>query len=224
MRWLIIIHLVFIHMLSVPFTNSIVIIRTDSSESEPIELDTGFETLLSAELNPDIQTPGVTLNQDATTSSNDCLFGNLDSAKQIQRRQSPSPESTSSDHAIEEPGISASIPVSLESGLLKTEDEMAEGKACTVPQAEEPPGVRRLPGTNDVIDFWRDHAPIPKTGSPPPDLEEFPCPESIFHFRDIPVCDSGRESDIQVQAIHGIDIDYKLLRITLPILGTYSHV
>ena len=98
MRWLIIIYLVFLNVLSTPFANCIVIIRTDSSE--PIELDTaysGFETL-STELNPDILTAGVTLNQDATTSSDDCLFGYLDSAQQIQRRQFPSSESQFSDH------------------------------------------------------------------------------------------------------------------------------
>lgn len=225
MRWLMIIYWVFINVLSTSFTNSIVIVRTDSSE--PTELDTaysGFETL-SIELNPDILTAGVTLNQDTTTSGNDCFFGSLDSAQQIQRRQFPSSESKLSDHGqIEEPGISAPILVSLESGPLKPEDEMAGGESCTAPQAGEPPGVRRLPGSNGIVEFFRDHAPVPQTGSPPPDQEEFPCPEAIFHFRSTPVCDSGRESDILVQSITDGDIDYELLRVTMPILGTYIHV
>ena len=58
MLWLVIIYWVFIDVLSITFTNSVVIIRTDSSD--PIELDpaySGFETL-STELNPAILTAG----------------------------------------------------------------------------------------------------------------------------------------------------------------------
>lgn len=228
MRWLIIIYLVFINVLSMPFTTSIVI-RTDSSE--PIELDTAYSASafepLSTELNPDILTAGVTLNQHATTPSNDCLFGYLNSANQVQRRQfSSSGSRFSDDGQLEEPGISAPILVSLESRPLQPEDEMAGGESCTAPptHAGEPPGARKLPGSNDAVPFFRDHAPIPKKGSPPPDQEEFPCPEAIFHFRNLPVCDSGRESDIIVQSITDGDIDYELLSITMPVLGTYNHV
>ena len=83
--------------------------------------------------------------------------------------------------------------------------------------------MRKLPGSNDVVQFFRDHAPVPKTGSPPPHQQEFPCPEEIFHFRNTPVCDSGRESDILIQSMTDGDIDYELLRITLPVLGTHNH-
>ena len=101
---------------------------------------------------------------------------------------------------------------------------MAGEERCIAPQDGEPAGERKLPGSNNAVPFFRDHAPVPSIGSPPPDQEEFPCPEEIFHFRNTPVCDSGRESDILVQAIVDGDIDYQLLRITMPELGTYNHV
>lgn len=217
-------------MLSIPSIGSTVIKPDSSQPIEPVIDNSDIESL-SAEFNPDILT-GVALMDDPNTLS-DCVFGNPESTNQIPKGQvSSSGSICPGTRQNMEPEVSTPILVSLQGGPLKLDEgvnEGAEGSGAQPeilgPQLEAPApfnGIRKLPGTSEVVPYIRFQVPVPHEGAPPSTTSDFACP-STFKKRQALVCDSGNAEDI-IRVPPGQYQNFYLVDIRLPVVGTCNCV